>query len=311
MVLGTMLGDASLSATEAGSVRYHSRHGWVQHGYNCRKYEVLSGFVRTPPQRRKNGGYGEWSSVWATLTSEAFSPIASLCLRDGVKSVTAEWLGRLTWEGIAWWYQDDGSLSGRTANFHTEGFSLAETASLVEWLSSLGVEAKVQVARRKSRPGWKKAFVRLTTAGTETLFARIRPYVGTEMLYKVTLPERVPVSCHWCGRAFPAKPGQSGVNPKGFKFCCGDDACRRRQKEHRDRLAFAKRSTTEAKAAYKAKIAARRADPDDPFRSRELAATKAWRLRNREKYLEIRRKQRSKKRTSSASPTPAANASST
>lgn len=232
MLLGTMLGDGSMD-TRDKNPRYHSQHGWVQNDYNCRKYRVLSEFVRTPPAKQKNGGYGEWRSCWHTLTSPALWPTASLCLHKGKKRVTQAWLDRLTWEGVAWWYQDDGSLSGRTATFHTEGFSQGEVELLARDLRRRGLAATVLPRASRHNPDKTYYLIALSTASTYLLAQEIAPYVCPEMQYKLDLPERIPLTCHWCGGSFEPPEGSTKaryVEPKA-RVCCGEPDCRKRQRQ--------------------------------------------------------------------------------
>lgn len=268
-----MLGDSHLCVANKNP-RLDSKHGWVQHAYNCHKYQVLSAFVRTPPRKVKNGGYGEWSSFWATLTSPALWPIAYLCLRDDKKRVTQPWLDRLTWEGIAWWYMDDGSLSGRTATFHTEGFTQEEVELLAQELCSRGLEATV--LPRQSRHGSSKWYhiIALSVEATYLLAGRIAQYVLPEMAYKLALDTPLLLTCHWCAKDFAPEPGSSRVRYKrsAQRVCCGTAECnllrrqatQRRHHEkpgvHAQTLAAQKEryhATLESSRAYKREAAAR------------------------------------------------------
>ena len=226
MLLGTMMGDGSMRApkTSAGNPTYTSRHGWVQHAYNCHKYQTLSAFAHVPPQKKSNGGFGDWSSVWRTLNCPALWPIASLCLREGKKRVTQAWLDKLSWEGIAWWYQDDGSLTLRntTAEFHTEGFSKEECELIARWLTrKMGIKCHAHPTKRKRVPGlyWT---IRLTVDSTLKLMEKIKPYAHPSMAYKFETPPVVQLSCPHCGRPVPARHYKQ---PMGIRLTCGRAAC--------------------------------------------------------------------------------------
>ena len=188
MLLGTMMGDGNMTLPRyvGGNPVYRSQHGWIQHAYNCRKHQTLSAFVRLPPRKKPNYGFGKWLSVWQTLSCPALWPIASLCLQDGKKRVTQAWLDKLTWEGIAWWYQDDGSLTLRrtTAEFHTEGFSKEECELIATWMTKkMGIECHAHPTKRKRVHGlyWT---IRLTVDSTLKLMEKIKPYAHPSMAYK-------------------------------------------------------------------------------------------------------------------------------
>lgn len=235
LLLGTMLGDGCMTTAGAKNPRYRSQHGWVQHAYNFHKYLALSAFVRTPPKRAKNGGYGEFRSCWATVTSPALWPIACTCLHEGKKRVTRGWLDWLTWEGIAWWYQDDGHLSpGNNVMFHTEGFTREEVDLLVETLTARGLQAKAQPI--KSRHVEERVYhvIVLTVESTYTFVELIRPYVVPEMQYKLSVQERVhEAPCAWCGSSFALQPKTTRARYKVSKFraCCGAEECVKKREE--------------------------------------------------------------------------------
>jgi hypothetical protein len=230
MLLGTMLGDGSIDCRNQNP-KYVSRHGHCQHEYNMAKYLVLSEFASKPPEKVKNYGYGEWSSLWYTRTWPEFHPIASLCLHEGKKRVTQTWLDQLTWEGAAWWYQDDGGLCGQIARFNTHGFTEDEVVLLASWLTRNGVEARAVPAsnRRRTNCYW---IVQLTAASTHILAEKIRPWVVPSMLYKVDLkPRTTSLRCFWCDRKFIPTRGR-GIYSTVRRPCCGSKDCR--QSQHRD-----------------------------------------------------------------------------
>lgn len=227
MLLGTMLGDAHMSVRNKNP-SYTSKHGFKQHEYNLAKYRVLSEFVRTPPKKAKNGGYGEWSSVWQTLTAPALWPIAFLCLHDGKKLVTQEWLDQLTWEGVAWWYQDDGSLSkNRSMSFHTQGFSKEEVELLASWLTQNGIPA--QPASKKSRHNTEHLYwvIDLGVDAAYMLAEKIRPFIVPTMQYKIALPERnTMIVCTVCGEEFTAPPNHHAKYDPTANAICDSKTCK-------------------------------------------------------------------------------------
>ena len=226
MLLGTMLGDGSMAVkySPGGNPVYRSQHGWIQHAYNCRKHQTLSEFARLPPRKKPNYGFGKWLSVWQTLSCPALWPIASLCLQNGKKRVTQAWLDRLTWEGISWWYQDDGSLTLRntTAEFHTEGFSGEECELIARWLSrKMGIKCHAHPTKRRRGPGvyWT---IRLTVDSTLKLMEKIKPHAHASMAYKFETTPIIQLTCPHCGSPVPTRHYRQ---PNGMRLTCGSPAC--------------------------------------------------------------------------------------
>jgi hypothetical protein len=296
MLLGTMLGDGNMDCRNRNP-KYVSRHGYCQHEYNTAKYRVLSAFASRPPEKVKNYGYGEWSSLWYTRTFPEFHPIASLCLHEGKKRVTQSWLDELTWEGIAWWYQDDGGLCGRMARFNTQGFPEAEVSLLASWLTRYGVEAKA--APIKSRRGEKCYWVvQLTTASTYLLAEKVHPWIVSSMLYKIDLEQRAEVlTCHWCGIDFSPRNHQAIYGGTKVRPCCGSEVCLRSrgresaQKHYADPDNRAARNARK-RTAYASDLEASRA------KAREIAA--AQRIINPQSYKDAKARYLAKKQAARA-----------
>lgn len=247
MLLGTMLGDAGIYRT-AKTARYISRHGWVQRDYNAAKYRVLHEFVRTPPRRQRNRGYGKWSSIWATLSVPVFNQYMSLCCPDGRKQVSEAWLSRLTWEAVAWWYQDDGTLQQRAAVFNTQSFSQAEVEMLAAWLTRMGTPAEARQVRnrRRNKIYW---VVRVSTAAAKLLFQHIRPWIVPSMMYKLDATiERGPIPCSWCGTVF-TRIGTAGAITAMPTDCCGSPQCERARGRANERRYRSRPGVTAAKNA--------------------------------------------------------------
>lgn len=291
LILGTMLGDGHLSCAKTQrNARYSSRHGWVQQHYNSAKYQILSEFVPTPPKKQKNGGWGEWSSVFATQSLPVLTSLWRLCFRLAPngryqKHVNQDWLAQLTWEGVAWWVGDDGHLNrvGRCMTLHTEGFCFEMVELLVAWLNANGVECWVS-------PAWNRARTRqyhriaCSVTGTAVLIANIAPFMPACMSYKVTLsPRCTEAVCAFCGTSFALTGNQTKDPAKlvGKRPCCRADACRKARLNSNTAKSLRKRGREHVNAqrrkAYWADVEHRREQ------SRKNAAT--YRATHREKLL--------------------------
>ena len=104
MLLGTLLGDGHLKRSgriTKQTAIYISQHGWCQHKYNVTKHQALPEHETHQPGKKKNLGYGDWSSVWYTKALTKLHALYSLTYPDGHKKVTPEWLNLITAEEAA------------------------------------------------------------------------------------------------------------------------------------------------------------------------------------------------------------------
>jgi hypothetical protein len=228
LILGTLLGDGSMQwgAKLAGRVEFN--HGKVQEAYCRHKAQVLASYVKSLPRIVPNGGWGEESCRFATVTTPAFSFMYALAYRPDpintkklVKTVTQEWLDLLTWEGIAWWYQDDGTLTqAGGVHISTHGFPQEQVEMLARRLTQMGVTAKAQQVRK----GEKTYFIIVIgSEATRKFIEKVKPYVHESMLYKVNLQDQIFLKCHFCGTQFPKKGGPPSDTP-----ACEDSLCLRK-----------------------------------------------------------------------------------
>ena len=238
MVLGTLLGDACLTTwrKKSGSKNpaYCVGHGTAQGGYCRRKAEILQNYVRSPVRTTS----GRDSSLVKgsrflvhrlnTLSSPSFQKIRKVCYSgrtpDGRdrKLVTKEWVSLLTWEGVAWWYMDDGCLQGhRSATFCTQGFSRKEVNLLIKWLQEHGVSCKRYELKS---PVSEKIYwiIKVSIDGTRVLLENTRPWMFQDLAYKWDFNEPIRnVSCAYCGTEFTTK------RPFTRGAVCDNPECRR------------------------------------------------------------------------------------
>jgi hypothetical protein len=190
-------------------------------------------YCGTPPCVRENRGYGAYSVVWGTLSQPALDFIRELCYTPDesgrwVKEVNQHWLSLLTWEGVAYWFMDDGNR-GAALSFSTHGFTKEQSELLAAWLTERGVEATASPVRKGPKIYWN---VRLSLDASYALRTAIEPYVIPSMHYKLeALPEIIMVTCSCCGKQFRAKQMQRGAD----LISCGKPECKAHQ--HRQTIA--------------------------------------------------------------------------
>lgn len=174
MLLGTLLGDGWVG------FRYQSNHGWKQHEYNTHKAGILKARM---PRLRPNLGWGKVTSTFSTPTANEYRELRQFCYPNGTKTVTPEWLSLLTWEGVAYWYMDDGTLCDRRfVSISTHGFTKQENELLVSWLSLSGIDSVVDSTVVKS--GRTLYYLRLRYDSSRRFVAAIQPWAHPNLAYK-------------------------------------------------------------------------------------------------------------------------------
>ena len=306
LVLGSLLGDMTATFYPSGTARLQSRHGYDQHEYNCLKYQTLSAFVGTPPAKRKNDGYGTWSSVWGTLCRKEFAFLQTLCFRptpDGRlrKTPNPEWLARIGPTGLAWWLGDDGSFQrrSRTVRFHTEGFTPTESELLAAWL------AETWQVPCRTRPLRGYTFIETHPEGYARLQEVVGPYLPACMAYKLPREARLPTrACAYCGTPTTPRGGTPAwaLTPTAGtrRVVCTDETCRRANRRDTgrkyltpDRLAS---MSARGRTAYHENLeASRKANRD-----KQAARLAAMTPQQKAEHLAKRRARRASKKTTSS-----------
>jgi len=275
LLLGTLLGDGSMSFDNRNAI-YRARHGAVQQAYCEAKYQVLKDYVQTPAKIVPNYGWGKESCVFSTVTTPALNFIRELCYRPGpvsetgrpswVKFVNPMWLARLTWEGLAYWYMDDGNLSHSSANtwvanFSTHGFTRNQVELLALTLTRRGVYAKAHKVRKKDKVYW---MIHLTVDSTRMFLRHIKPFVHPSMMYKVQWFQST-TCCMYCKDLIE----NARIVLTTDRPCCEKQECQHQRDLDRSRRWLSKpenrqKNNERAKAARNANLPAHRA------RAREL-----------------------------------------
>jgi hypothetical protein len=145
LIYGTLLGDGAIVYPNQHSrfPRLAWTHGMAQQTwleYKARRLSALCPKLRVAT----NQGYGKLSICCRTVCHPQLAEVFHVVRPNRAKKqVSMDWLNRITPEGLAWWYMDDGSLSlspegSPRIHFHTEGYSAEENQLLADWLTQLG-----------------------------------------------------------------------------------------------------------------------------------------------------------------------------
>ncbi|MDB4353820.1 hypothetical protein N9Z02_00805 [Akkermansiaceae bacterium] len=259
MVIGTILGDASMSWSTTFP-RYHAVHSTKQSAYCQSKLDLLKSYCNpSNVKEAKNQGFGNRVVRFATMTTPVFEFIRYLCYRPDTsmpsgfkKTITKELVDQLNWRQVAWWYQDDGCKQSRGMTFGTHAFSKKEVELLADWFRDNGVEAKPKSVSKRDKEYW---ILHVSTAGAEVLATMIRPFMHPDLLYK--LPDSLDKTgaCLNCGT--PTKKSTNMGPPT--QLC--SKSCNQEWSRKRGRKRLAKMSPEEKKERSRRNREAIKADP--------------------------------------------------
>ncbi len=189
LILGSLLGDACLARQTRKNhfvLRLCFAHGKKQLAYLEHKKSVIGGTrIGTRPE---GSNIGDQVSQFAVCDTQALLPYERMCKVDGAKYVSDEWLGKLDWKGIAYWYQDDASLirqNGKISciRWYTNSFSLPEIGRIVRFVRSLGLSS-VNTATGNGDPS-QRVIVIYKRREIERFLAKIKQHIVPCLQYKL------------------------------------------------------------------------------------------------------------------------------
>jgi LAGLIDADG DNA endonuclease family len=190
LIYGTLLGDTSIVYPNAHSrfPRLSWTHGqsqkeWLE--YKASRLAALQPKLYTT----ENKGYGDRSICGRTVCHPELVDVFQVVRpqRQG-KQVSSDWLARVTPEGLAWWYMDDGSINFRPSGtgsiqLHTEGFSPSENQLLAQWLTDLGYPTK-SLNYRSTKRNKDFFYLAMGARSTQKWIADLQQYAIPSMEYK-------------------------------------------------------------------------------------------------------------------------------
>lgn len=289
LILGSLLGDMFIGK-HSTNARIMIRHSMKQTSHVMMKYDILKEYVLTPPKPVKSKGFSKegFCFCFNTKSSPVFTEYHNFCYPGGKKKVTREWLDRLTPEGLAYWYMDDGSVGISNAQIATYSFSYEEHLTIKEYFEQKwGIIVSI-----KNRCN-KKYYGIYMVATERNKFCRlISPYIIPSMTYKIKDSDIIK-KCVVCDNEF--------ITSYPAIVTCSEDCSKENQKiiyhdKYDNNPEFNKKIRDRSKAQKK-KIKIKLAS--DPIAKKEALAKrklyrqtkknkdymrnykKAWRLRNK------------------------------
>lgn len=189
LVYGTLLGDGAICYPNSYSrfPRIAWTHGVQQREWMEYKAERLSS-LRPKLWILPNRGYGEFSISCSTACHPQLCEVFDIVRPNrGSKVISPEWLARITSEGLAWWYMDDGSLrlspeGSPQIQLHTEGYPADANQQLAAWLTNLGYITQCRTYRRSS--GKRYSYLAMGAHASRKWLADLAPFAIPAMAYK-------------------------------------------------------------------------------------------------------------------------------
>jgi hypothetical protein len=177
VILGSFLGDGS-AEIENTRARYRANHSLKQKEYVDWLRNKLDRLVRADPNIYKNGGWGTLNYSLHTLGHPDILKIAEELYINNKKTVTREYLNKLTPLGLAIWWMDDGSESGMLS---THSFSKEENKIIVKYLKEVwNIDSKIYHVKSKDL-----YCILIRNKSLDNFRDIIKPYIPDCMKYKI------------------------------------------------------------------------------------------------------------------------------
>jgi hypothetical protein len=193
LVLGTVLGDAHLQ--RSAEMKYHAyaaEHSLAQRDYLYHKYTILQSFCHLGPVDRLDR---KMPSVrFITMVHPLFSTIwEQVSDKHGGRCITTSYLSRMTAMALAYWYMDDGSITGGKASnsravvLYSYKLGRKQNEMLCVWFAQQwDIRATIFTNRAKS-PGYDVALSFGSGQRGQRFLDLIAPHIVPSMHYKLDL----------------------------------------------------------------------------------------------------------------------------
>jgi len=189
-LLGTLLGDGNITP----SGMFQCNHSRKQREYVEHKFKTL--FSLMSPNERvsdrevtlKKSGKTHQTCFIRSMANKHVKRMYEEFYPNGTKIFPPEYLRRSQFgsDSLAYWYMDDGSLSGKACYLHTFGFGYSGSYEAAAFLyDRFGIVSEVK--RLSGRPEEKAYRLFLPTCHASKFFTIVQPHILPCMLRK--LPE--------------------------------------------------------------------------------------------------------------------------
>lgn len=180
VLYGTLLGDAYIG-TNCKNYRVSINQGGEQEkyfDYKCKIFHNLLGKInKTPRYDKRTQKYYNKFAV-RLMTNPFFNELHDKLYINGRKTITQEWLDKMTDRSLAFWFMDDGSNSGVLA---TNCYTLDECKLVQKWLfDKYKIKTTLQKVTNK-----EQYLIYIKVCSRKLFYNIVYPYFIPSMLYKI------------------------------------------------------------------------------------------------------------------------------
>lgn len=193
LILGSLLGDTCLykqyflsRQTKKMCYTYRLAFAHSEKQYDYLKYKHLI-MGRNNKIQTRLSGYNANIKYFTFTDRNILESIAQYTLKNDKKAITEEWLNKLDPMGIAFWYMDDGTFSGKNGSvmFCTNSFNCDELNILQHKLKSYDINTTLNKSNNKSINYPNQFLIRVKSCDRVKLFDLINPWIHKSMDYKL------------------------------------------------------------------------------------------------------------------------------
>lgn len=183
VLYGSLLGDMSLDINWKNARPIISQGGEQEEYFNY-KCSIFSNLIGKPSKKdrfdkRTNKWYHKY--VVKFLTNPIYTKLREKLYPNGVKTVTQEWLDKITPRGLAFWFMDDGCNCGTIA---TNCFSYEEIELIQAWfLAKYNISTTIR--KQMSKKGIYQYLIYIKTESRPHFYELVKPYFIPSMEYKL------------------------------------------------------------------------------------------------------------------------------
>lgn len=185
VIYGSLLGDASIKfGGREGNKNAFLSISQTNKALTEFKYKIMNDFVKTGVKSyRDNRPKRKKMYYFNTISHPFFTNIYNEIYKTGVKTISKQWLDKLTPLGLAMWYFDDGSITKSTHQMRisTEGFSYKEHLLMKDYFNKKW-KIKVDI-KKSSRPN--KYILSFRAKERNKFFKFIGAFIIPQMQYKI------------------------------------------------------------------------------------------------------------------------------
>lgn len=181
VLYGSLLGDMNIGINWKNA-RVSISHGGKQEEYfdhKCNIFKNILGKVNktTRYDKRTNKYYNSYKVK--LLSHPIFTEMYRELYPNGVKTISIEWLDRLTPKSIVFWFMDDGTNNGVLA---TNCFSYEECLLIQKWFKDKwNINTSLQHQKNK---GGLQYLIYILAESKPIFYNLIKPYIIPSMEYK-------------------------------------------------------------------------------------------------------------------------------